>query len=203
MVILNDQSLAGIQGDVMPVGYDDGTLGTLHLVDEDGRELPDGEAGELLTEGDYVSIGYHNRPDLTAKAFYVAPDGTRGYRTGDLMYRRDGYYYCGRKDNLVKVGGYRVELEDVESNLRRVDIVETCAVVPAMRGSSVVMLADYVTLSDASRSKIAAIGHIKRELSKLVQAYMVPQKIVILDILPKNNSDKIDRAKLKQEAALQ
>lgn len=95
-----------------------------------------------------------------------------------------------------------VELEDVEAHLRKADIVETCAVVHVMRGASVVMLAAYVTLSSPSSSKLTSIRHIKRELANLVQAYMVPQKTVILDVLPKNNSGKIDRAKLKEEAAL-
>lgn len=200
---LDDKILENCDTDIMPVGYDDGSLGTLKIIDDDGNILPDGEIGEFVVEGDYVSEGYCNRPELSEKVFYTAPNGKRGYHTNDLMYRKNNcFFYCGRKDNLVKVGGYRVELEDVEHNLRKIDIIRSCAVVPVMQDSSVIMLAAYVVLNENDKSKLASIQYIKKQLSVLVQNYMIPQKIVILDELPRNNSGKTDRVKLKEMASI-
>ncbi len=184
---------------IVPVGLDDG-YGDHRIVGADGSELPDGEVGELVTAGGYVSPGYLNRPDANAQKFFKNENGVQSYRTGDMMYRKDGcFYFKGRKDNMVKVGGYRVELEDVESNLRKIDIVKNCCSVPVMDGDSVIMLAAYIVLRDPSMSKIAAIKEIKTQMAGLVQEYMVPQRIKIVDELPYNNSNKVDRARLTAE----
>lgn len=113
------------------------------VVDSLGHEVPDGQTGELLL----VSLGYVGNPELNQQKFFVTPDGRRGFFTGDLVFREKGsYYYVGRKDNLVKVGGYRVELEEVEQQLSTVSRVRDCAVVPITRDGQVILLAAYITV---------------------------------------------------------
>ncbi len=81
--------------------------------------LEDETRGELLLSGPQLALGYFDDPKST-EAKFVNIDGKRWYKTGDLALRdRDGiFHYLGRIDNQVKVRGYRVELEDVESHLR-------------------------------------------------------------------------------------
>ncbi len=202
--VLADDALLEREG-VLPIGYET-DRSVCDAVDADGNSLPDGEVGEMVIAGGFVSDGYLNLPEKNAERFFTNAAGARAYRTGDLICFKGNYvYYKGRMDNMVKVGGYRVELEDVENNLRTVDIVATCAVAPVYSGDSVLMLAAYVVLKPAaqSMSKIAAVKQIKAALSGKVQEYMLPQKISIVDDLPKNTSGKLDRVKLKEMSRLQ
>jgi amino acid adenylation domain-containing protein/FkbM family methyltransferase len=96
----------------------------VYVVDANGRPSPVGEPGELWIGGAGVARGYLNRPELTAEKFVVDPIAPRAsarlYRTGDLARRLpDGNIeFCGRIDNQVKLGGHRVELEEIEHALR-------------------------------------------------------------------------------------
>lgn len=182
----------------LPIGYASPNSRCM-IWDENGNELPDGETGELIIVSDMISAGYYKDPERTAQAYFVAEDGTRGYHTHDLAWKKDGLiYYVGRADNMVKVGGYRVEMEEIERRLSQVSIVEQCAVAPAMEDQRTVMLVAYVVLKPDAKKGVAAISAIKKEMAQSVQAYMVPQKIVFLDQLPHNSNDKIDRHLLRE-----
>lgn len=90
----------------IPIGHPlDGV--ELRIADARGSAVErDNACGELFILGDSVGPGYHNRPELTAERFFEDADtGLRGYRTGDLCFRRDTlYYYSGRVDNQLKLG---------------------------------------------------------------------------------------------------
>ena len=131
--------------------------------------------------------------------YFTAADGRRGFHTRDLV-RKEGklYYYIGRLDNQVKVGGYRVEIEEVERHLSRVDCVAQCAVAPATQDGRVLMLVAYVVLKPHEKKGISTTVSIKKALAEMVQPYMIPQKIVFLDALPRNTNGKIDRPRLKE-----
>ncbi|MCE0445986.1 AMP-binding protein [Streptomyces tricolor] len=85
------------------------------------RPVPPNVAGEADIGGDFVTRGYHHRPDLTATRYIADPftPGRRMYRTGDLVkWRADGTLdYLGRTDHQVKVRGYRIELAEIEQTL--------------------------------------------------------------------------------------
>lgn len=182
----------------MPIGYPSFNSECL-IWDENGNELPDGEVGELVIISDMITAGYFKDPEKTAKSYFVTENGTRGYHTNDLAWKENGLvYYVGRADNMVKVGGYRVEMEEVERYLSKVSIVAQCAVAPAEEDHRTVMLVAYVVLKPGVKKGLAAITAIKKEMSPLVQSYMIPQKIVFLDALPYNTNDKIDRSKLRE-----
>ncbi|MEY4515129.1 MAG: hypothetical protein RLZZ450_7251, partial [Pseudomonadota bacterium] len=104
------------------------------ILDARRQLLPIGAEGELCIGGDGVVRGYLGRPDLTAERFIPDPFGREHdllYRTGDLArYRADGTLeFRGRLDHQVKVSGYRIELEEIETVLRRHPAVRQCVVV--------------------------------------------------------------------------
>lgn len=182
----------------MPIGYPSFNSECL-ICDEEGNVLPDGEEGELVIISDMITAGYFKDPERTAKSYFVSETGIRGYHTNDLAWKENGLvYYVGRVDNMVKVGGYRVEIEEIERYLSKVSIVSQCAVAPAEEDRRTVMLVAYVVLKPDAKKGIAAISQIKKEMAPLVQGYMIPQKIVFLDKLPYNTNDKIDRKKLRE-----
>ena len=100
----------------------------IRVVDAHGSDVPAGRHGEIVVEGDTVAKGYFGREDLTAKAFGVADlEGrpVRTYRTGDegWLDAEGMLHYRGRLDLQVKLDGFRIELGDIEENLRRLDAV--------------------------------------------------------------------------------
>ena len=101
------------------------------VVDEHGRDVPPGSLGELLIAGPGVMRGYFGQPELTAAAFLVDDDGTRWYRTGDLVKDMGAgcFQFHGRRDRMVKKRGYRIELGEIESALYRHDGVDRAGVV--------------------------------------------------------------------------
>lgn len=136
--------------DPLPVGKaKPGTRIEIH--DAEGNILPDGEKGEIIIIGDTVSTGYYGRTDLTEKAFFhyksehTGTGQVRGYKTGDKGYLKDGMlYYCGRIDLQIKLHGYRIELEDIENNVRKLPGIEHAVVVPNSRGGRITSLTAYV-----------------------------------------------------------
>ena len=171
---------------------------------EDGTALPDGEAGELRICGKTVSPGYLGRPDLNERVFFENEAGLRGYRTGDLCKKIDGcIYYLGRLDNQIKLNGFRVELEDVENNLVKVQNVARAAVLPEMQDGKVVFLTAYVLLEKPDgEGSLQRSRRIKKELSQLVPSYMVPRKIVAVESFPLNTNGKIDKKRLREQSAM-
>lgn len=84
----------------------------IRVVDDDGREVPDGEAGELITRGPYTIRGYYDAPDKNAEAFTA--DGF--YRMGDIVRKRGRHVFAeGRKKDLINRGGEKISCEEVEN----------------------------------------------------------------------------------------
>lgn len=182
----------------LPIGYPFLNL-RAKIAAPDGTELPDGQDGELQIIGDCVSIGYLNRPELNERAFFTDPQtNERGYRTGDLCRMENGMiYYLGRMDGQVKLNGFRVELEDVESNLVRVENIARAAVVPVMEDGKAVSLTAFVSLQEADGlSSLARAKKIKAALALTLPTYMIPRKIVAIDAFPLNSNGKIDKKAL-------
>ena len=124
----------------MPVGYVKKDCNIL-IIDSNGNELPQGNKGEILIAGDSVGTGYLKDSKLTEKVFsevLIDDIRKRCYRTGDEGFLKDNLlYYCGRIDSQIKLNGYRIELEDIENNLRKVSFVKNAVVVrsPLPQGS--------------------------------------------------------------------
>jgi D-alanine--poly(phosphoribitol) ligase subunit 1 len=191
-----------IDGDVLekyscvPVGRPmPGT--NLFLVDENGERLPSDSRGEIVIKGPNVSPGYLARPDLTASCFFEE-NGQRAYRTGDWGTFRDGLlFFEGRIDNQIKLSGYRIELGDLEANLRALSMVRDAAVVPVINNGKIQWLAAFVVPTADSQATEPHLAITLREgLRKRVPAYMLPRKFLVVDAFPLTANGKVDRHKL-------
>lgn len=174
----------------------------LMMIDADEQPVERGEVGELLVKGAPVMTGYWARPELTRQAFcYKQTSGKDElfYRTGDLVrLRADGYYMLlGRKDRQVKVRGYRIELDEIETALLSFPPVIEAAVytLPDELGSQCIECAVLL------RSEITvSIPQIVSHLSRKIPAYAIPGTILITEDFPRTSTGKIDRRTLQAQA---
>ena len=178
----------------MPIGHTQ-----VYVLDDKQALVVDGEAGELVTGGDGVALGYLNRPELTKERFIADTfEPSRSgllYLTGDRVRRRhDGNFeFLGRVDRQLKINGKRVELDEIEACLRRCPVVEDAAVtspaaVPGMR-----KIHAYVSARAGQR---ILIDELRNFLRLELPDYMIPAFINVLDALPLSPNGKLDRSKL-------
>jgi amino acid adenylation domain-containing protein len=180
----------------IPVGRPiDNTMA--YILGPDLQPVPAGVVGELCIGGMPVARGYLNCPDLTADRFI--PDGfgleagARLFKTGDLArYDQHGNIeFIGRADRQVKVRGFRIELEEVESVLCAHPAVKEAAVVIHESGEGNKRLAAHL-VSAASREDLRSY------LNSRLPEYMVPSAFVLMDALPRTPTGKIDRKALPE-----
>ena len=170
---------------------------------DDNAIVPAGERGEIIIAGANVSPGYLGREDLTSRAFFDEPDGARAYRTGDWGRARDGLiFFEGRKDEQIKLHGYRIELGDLEANLRALAEIADAVVLPVVKAGAVDSLAAFVVLAvEKSGSDFEVSARLKTKLAERLPAYMVPRKFHFLDAFPMTPNGKADRRKLTERLA--
>lgn len=169
----------------VPIGH--ATSGDrVWAVKGDGSEAGVGEEGELLVSGPTVLIGYWGRE----------PHGERPYPTGDIVrLEADGEYtYVGRRDHMVKVRGHRVELGEIEAALIAHPEVDEAAVVVEGSGIEARLLA-YMS---SSATPPPALLELKRHCAERVPRYMIVDRAVFLDELPRTRNGKIDRLALQR-----
>ena len=172
---------------------------TVHILDDAGRLVVDGQEGELYAGGDGLALGYLNRDELTAERFVANPfdssGSTRLYRTGDRVRRRtDGNIeFLGRVDRQVKINGKRVELDEIEACLRRSPLVEDAAVTAPMDDTGPRKVHAYVKLRAGAGGGPAELRHFLKEEAA---DYMIPASFTLMDELPLSPTGKVDRSKL-------
>ena len=168
----------------------------VHLVDQNGNPVPQGEPGEMLLGGAGVARGYLNRPKLTRERFIPDPSGAGAlYRSGDLARLRENgeLEYLGRIDHQVKIRGFRIELSEIESALARHPAVAECAVLSCREGDAEPRLVAYlVPHADAGPQ----VETLRAHLAKTLPDYMVPAAYVFLPSFPLTLNGKLDRAAL-------
>ena len=182
----------------LPVGRAmPGTL--VEILDENGAVMRDGDRGQIIIAGPNVSPGYLNRPELTAKAFFNY-EGFPAYRTGDAGRVEDGLvFFDGRMDSQVKVNGYRIELGDLEANLRALPEIADAVVLPVEKGGRIESLAAFVVLAgERVGSDFEISARLKGRLNERLPAYMIPRKFHFLDAFPMTANGKADRRKLAE-----
>jgi fengycin family lipopeptide synthetase E len=182
----------------LPVGY---SLPQRHVdvLDADGYEAPVGEVGEIVVSSPYLSLGYWNEPELTRDAFSRNANypSIRIYKTGDLARRRaDGLLeYVGRKDQQVKLHGYRVEPNEVEAALKACPGLRDAAIAVRRNEEGLPLaLIGYVT-REAGQTNLLP-RHMLAMLSGRLPPHMMPAQIVLLDEFPWLPNFKIDRQRL-------
>lgn len=168
-----------------------------YVLDRTLRPVPRGAAGELFLGGTGVARGYLGRPATTAASFLPDPwakeHGARMYATGDVVrYRNDdSLQFLGRRDDQVKVRGFRIEPGEVEHALSSHPAVLEAAVKP-VESAGTVALAAYVV----PRGGPADPADIGAFLEQRLPAHMLPATIAVVDELPRSPHGKIDRAAL-------
>src|SRR5882672_1920503 len=179
-------------GDVRP-----GTIGMVvpgfdvRVRDELGHDLPDGEVGMLWVRGDSRAIGYWQQMDKTKAAF-------RGewYVSGDLIRRdADGYFtYCGRADELLKVGGKWLAPQEVEGCLLQHPLVKEVAVVGVEDANGLTKPQAFVVATEQRPGLAEELQAFARER---LEPYKAPRVVQFLDVLPRTHLGKVDRGKLR------
>ena len=171
----------------------------IYLLDEEGRQVPAGEPGELCIGGVGVANGYLNRTDLTAECFIPDPflnkAGAQLYKTGDsARLMPDGNIeFIGRTDFQVKFHGFRIELGEIETKLRKHPAIREAVVLLREDIPGVKRLVAY--LVSYEKNEVSA-NEFRRLLKKSLPDYMVPSVFVLLGKIPVTPDGKTDRSAL-------
>jgi amino acid adenylation domain-containing protein/FkbM family methyltransferase len=168
----------------------------LYVVDGTGALVPDGVAGELWIGGAGLARGYLTRPALTAARFrpdpWSATPGARVYRTGDRVQRGAGgaVTFIGRRDDQIKIRGYRVDPREVETVLAAHPRVGRVAVISgATPLGDACLLAYVVARSDDGGLEPVLRAHAAAQLPD----YLRPSAYVLLPLLPVTTNGKLQR----------
>lgn len=164
-----------------------------YVLDQFLEPVQEGVVGELYIGGLGLSSGYLNQSSLTGERFIKNPFSDNEpvlYKTGDLVRFNSAYEieYIERADLQVKINGHRVEIEEVESELSRIQSVNDCAVVYSNGNLGAFIVAKENT--DINIDNIQSI--LKATLSE----YMMPKFFTVIDQMPLTPNAKIDRKKL-------
>lgn len=169
----------------------------IHVLDEKMRPCPIGVPGEIHIGGSGVTLGYHNRADLTAQRFVASPfdpaAGVRLYRTGDRgRWCADGLLeHIGRLDFQIKLRGYRIEPGEIEAALTTHPQVLQSVVIGDDRLGDARLVAYVVPAPNQPET-----SELRAHLRKSLPEYMLPQHIVFLSRLPLAPNGKLDRTAL-------
>ncbi|CAN7768775.1 amino acid adenylation domain-containing protein [Rhizobium leguminosarum] len=166
----------------------------LYVLDEAGQKVPIGATGELYISGVGLARGYLNRPELTLERFVSNPFGRVGdrmYRTGDQVRELiDGNIeFLGRNDFQVKVRGLRVELGEIETQLKQYPGVKEAVVMVRGGEDGDPKLVAYLEVAGRSLASDEIRGFIRDHLPD----YMIPNIVVPLNQLPVTAHGKLDR----------
>lgn len=176
----------------MPIGFVKSTnkIELLNSFEQDGNTV-----GELVIIGENVARGYFGRPDLTEQKF-TKVDGRPAYRTGDHGYYKDGLlFFIGRIDNQIKLHGFRIEIDEIDSHIMNLSGVELSVTVPLTRDGDVKKLVAFVKLKALVADEVF-LKEVRPHLEKRVPAYMIPAAFKIVDDFPYGASHKVDKKKL-------
>ncbi|WP_186397487.1 amino acid adenylation domain-containing protein [Stappia sp. TSB10GB4] len=194
-------TLTGLPGDgPLPIGVPCAHMDVL-VLGEAGEVLSEeGAVGELCARGSTLAKGYWGDPAMTAAKFVqdprhdLYPDPI--YRTGDLVRIGAGgtLHYVGRRDSQVKIRGFRVNIGEVEEALLRHEGVGEVAVIDELDPQGTrTLTACFIAEREAPDARA-----LKRHCLALLPNYMVPERFVPVDLLPRTSTGKIDRQALRR-----
>ncbi len=169
----------------------------IKLIDDDGREVADGETGELACRGPYTLRGYYKLPDHNTRVF--TEDGF--FLTGDLMRRHsDGRYVVeGRKKDLINRGGEKISAEEVENLL---------LAHPAVRNVACVAMPDpvlgertcvYVIAAPGATPTLESLGAFL--LDQGLATFKLPERLEIVERFPLSPFGKVSKKDLTERIA--
>jgi acyl-coenzyme A synthetase/AMP-(fatty) acid ligase len=167
----------------------------LEIRDEEGKCVDKGQIGELWVKGGARAIGYWQQQGKSEYAFQG-----EWYRSGDLimMDEEDFVYYCGRKDDMVKVAGRWVAPKDIEDCLHQCELVQEAAVIACQNQAGLTKTKAFVQLKEEHKL-LSSPDQVIMDFAKAkLSSYQIPSEIVVLSEFPKTHLGKIDRGALKR-----
>jgi len=193
MTRLDDAEEELLHSSGAPVSDDD----EIRVLDEQDRDVPDGESGELVTRGPYTIRGYYQAPDKNAEAFTA--DGY--YRMGDIVRKRGRHVYAeGRRKDFINRGGEKISCEEIE-NLMFAH--------PKVKTATLVAMPDAVFGEKACAFVVPHPGQILsfEELiaflrSQQIASFKLPERLELVDELPVSPVGKILKRQLRDAIAL-
>lgn len=171
----------------------------VRLIDEEGREVADGEVGELACRGPYTLRGYYGVPDYNARQFTA--DGF--YRSGDLMRKHPSGNYIveGRKKDLINRGGEKISAEEVENLILMHPAVQNVACVPMPDPALGEKMCAFVILHPGQRLDLPALNVFlqRQEIAK----FKLPERLELLSEFPVSTFGKVSKKALGEQIAAQ
>jgi amino acid adenylation domain-containing protein len=185
-----------------PIGKACANTKVFAVTSEGRRVNQPGEEGELYVRGPSLMRGYWGQSAKTSEVLVRSPFRAEYdelvYRTGDLVTLdpAGNYVYLGRRDSMVKIRGYRVELGEVEATLYRHPAIREAVVLPVpddLLGSR--LLAVVTADGDSNLTRENVLDHCRRWLP----SYMVPEMVEFREEMPRTSTGKVDRTGLARE----
>jgi 2,3-dihydroxybenzoate-AMP ligase len=166
------------------------------VIDDEGREVPDGQPGELITRGPYTIRGYYDAPEINAAAF--TPDGF--YRMGDIVRKRGRYVYTeGRRKDMINRGGEKISCDEIENlifGLAQVKHVSVVAMADEVFGEKA--CACVVLHADTDLTFESLIAHLR---AQQIASFKLPERLEIMDAFPVSPVGKILKRELREIVA--
>lgn len=166
------------------------------IIDDDGKEVPEGEVGTLQVKGESTALYYYRHSEKTRASMLG-----EWFNTGDRYYRdpQGYYYYRGRSDDMLKVGGIWVSPVEVEDALISHPAVLEAAVVAHKDGHGLVKPKAYILLKKGRRPSEKLAKDIQQFVKKNIASYKFPRWVEFVKELPRTSTGKIQRYKLRED----
>ncbi len=181
--------------EALPIGKTCDNVDIL-ILNEEGKEVNDGEKGELCIRGSFLALGYYNNPEKTKEVFIQNPSNPHYpeiiYKTGDVVSKNEygELMYHGRRDFQIKRHGNRIELGEIEASAGGIEGIESCVCIYDDIPQKIVFL---------YKGKEIAEEVLMELFREKIPGYMQPNVIVCIQEFPYNANGKIDRKKLKED----
>jgi len=169
----------------------------LRLLDETGEPAATGEIGELVVQGGSAAVAYWNQPDKSRNTFR----GTWTHTGDQYTQDKEGFFtYCGRNDDMLKVGGIWVSPFEVESALIEHAAVLEVGVVGCADEHGLIKPKAFVVLADGYTEHSGLTAELQQFVKSKLAPYKYPRWVDFVDELPKTATGKIQRFKLREQS---
>ena len=165
----------------------------IRVVDDEGREVPDGETGELVTRGPYTIRGYYDAPEKNREAFL--PGGW--YRMGDIVRKQGRYVYTeGRRKDLINRGGEKISCDEVENLIFAHPAVKAVALVAMPDPVFGEKACDFVVPKDGQTLDLPGLVAFLRQ--QQIATFKLPERLELVTALPQSPVGKILKRELRE-----
>jgi len=164
------------------------------ILDNNMKLCGPGIAGDIYVKGANITSGYYRDEEMTKQVFITSKDGKTIYKTGDIgKYLTNGNVeYLGRKDGMVKVRGYRIEVGEIENVMLAHGAISQVAVITKKLGDTNKLICFYVSHSNQT------VGELIDYLGQKLPEYMVPSQFIKIEHMLLTPNGKIDRKALAE-----